>query len=118
MTEDKDRKIQDLEKAIKVQANAFRTFIAGEGRELNILRKQEFEATHALRQLDSEREVNAILTDEVEQLEIRLGTEAANERAKTLTFLRGEAQIMAAGIQAQNMLLEAAAKIEAGEHLK
>lgn len=43
---------------------------------------------------------------------------AANERAKIVAFLRDEALIMAATVQAQNTLLEAAAKIEAGRHLK
>jgi hypothetical protein len=40
------------------------------------------------------------------------------ERAAILAYLRDETQIMAATVQAQNTLLEAAAKIEAGEHLK
>jgi hypothetical protein len=40
------------------------------------------------------------------------------ERAKIVAYLRDETQIMAATVQAQNTLLEAAAKIEAGRHLK
>jgi hypothetical protein len=41
-----------------------------------------------------------------------------DERAEIVALLRDETQIMAATVQAQNMLLEAAAKIEAGEHQK
>jgi hypothetical protein len=40
------------------------------------------------------------------------------ERAAIIAYLRDETQIMAATVQAQNTLLEAAAKIEAGRHLK
>jgi hypothetical protein len=52
------------------------------------------------------------------QLRLEAESIAAEERVKILAFLRDETQIMAATVQAQNTLLEAAAKIEAGRHLK
>ena len=52
------------------------------------------------------------------QLKMDAASAAADERAKIVALLRDEALIMAATVQAQNTLLEAAAKIEAGEHLK
>ena len=52
------------------------------------------------------------------QLRLEAESIAAEERAAILAYLRDETQIMAATVQAQNTLLEAAAKIEAGRHLK
>ena len=62
------------------------------------------------------------LETEIKQLRVDLNEAfiagAANERAKIVALLRDETQIMAATVQAQNTLLEAAVNIEAGRHLK
>jgi hypothetical protein len=72
MIDDKDQRIADLENAIKIQAAAVKTLEAAEDRELNKLRKQEVDMHQALRQLESEREMNAILTDEIERLRAKI----------------------------------------------
>jgi hypothetical protein len=77
----------------------------------------------AYQQVDDLLDQIARLTDKVAQLEYQasrlvMGLGARNERAAILAYLRDETQIMAATVQAQNTLLEAAAKIEAGRHLK
>jgi hypothetical protein len=106
MIDDKDQRIADLENAIKIQASAVKTLEAAEDRELNKLRKQEVDMHQALRQLESEREMNAILTDEIERLRAELDTTRLDERAKIVAWLRKETWGIAAGC------------IEAGEHLK
>jgi hypothetical protein len=126
VSDDKDRKIQDLESAIKIQANAWKTLEAAENLELNRLRKQEFMAGQALRQLDSERGMNAFLTGEVEGLRSRLGAEAADERAKIVAWLKAplirlnnfDGFFRASDLATAEDLDDAATKIEAGEHLK
>ena len=107
MIGDKDQRIADLENAIKIQAAAVKTLEAAEDRELNKLRKQEVEARQALRQLDSEREMNAILTGAVELLEAAVTQAAADERAKIVAWLRKD-----------GILDWLADEIEAEEHLK
>lgn len=118
MMDDKDRKIQDLEAAIKVQAAAFKVWEAAEDRELNRLRKQEIEAQQALRQLNSERKMNAFLTGEVEGLRNRFGTDAATEeRTKIVAWLMNEESDYRSTKYAE--FVEIIRKdIEAGEHLK
>jgi RecA/RadA recombinase len=113
MIDDKDQRIADLENAIKIQASAVKTLEAAEDRELNKLRKQEVDMHQALRQLESEREMNAILTNEIEQLRVDINEAfidgAADERAKILAWLndhRGGRALVFAKL------------IEAGEHLK
>jgi hypothetical protein len=106
MIDDRDQRIADLENAIKIQAAAVKALEAIEDRELNKLRKQEVEARQALRQLDSEREMNAILTDEIERLRAELDTTRLDERAKIVARLR------------YWFIDTAANAIEAGEHLK
>ena len=60
--------IEQLRNAIKVQANAVRVLHEAEMSELNLLRKNAQEAYIAKATLDSEREANKILTDEIERL--------------------------------------------------
>lgn len=60
--------IERLKAAIKIQASAVRTLQANEDTEINILRKQKREWHQAVSSLDSEREVNEILTAENERL--------------------------------------------------
>ena len=60
--------IEQLRNAIKVQANAVRVLHEAEMSELNLLRKNAQEAYTAKATLDSEREANKILTDEIERL--------------------------------------------------
>ena len=65
--------IERLEKAIKIQASAVRTLQANEDTEINILRKQKREWHQAVSSLDSERDVNEILTAEIERLRVANG---------------------------------------------
>ena len=60
--------IEQLRNAVKVQANAVRILHEAEMSELNLLRKNAQEAHTAKATLDSEREANKILTDEIERL--------------------------------------------------
>ena len=60
--------IERLRNAIKVQANAVRVLHEAEMSELNLLRKNAQQAYIAKATLDSEREANKILTDEIERL--------------------------------------------------
>jgi hypothetical protein len=60
--------IEQLRNAIKVQANAVRILHEAEMSELNLLRKNAQQAYIAKATLDSEREANKILTDEIERL--------------------------------------------------
>ena len=60
--------IEQLRNAIKVQANAVRVLHEAEMSELNLLRKNAQQAYIAKATLDSEREANKILTDEIERL--------------------------------------------------
>jgi len=109
MMDDKDQKIKDLENAIKIQAQAVKNWEAAENRELNRLRVEKFEWLEALRQLESEREMNAILTGAVELLEAAVTQAAADERAKIVAWLREPMD--------HRCQFTAAAAIEAGEHL-
>ena len=59
--------IEQLRNAITVQANAVRVLHEAEMSELNRLRKNAQEAYTAKATLDSEREANKILTDEIER---------------------------------------------------
>jgi len=63
--------IEQLRNAVKVQANAVRVLHEAETSELNLLRKNAQEAYTAKATLDSEREANKILTDEIEQLRLK-----------------------------------------------
>ena len=110
MIDDRDQRIADLENAIKIQAAAVKTLEAAEDRELNKLRKQEVDMHQALRQLESEREMNAILTDEIERLRAELDTTRLDERAKIVAWLRKP-------IDHRDQFTVANA-IEAGEHSK
>jgi len=60
--------IEQLRNAVKVQANAVRILHEAEMSELNLLRKNAQEAHTAKATLDSEREANKILTDEIKAL--------------------------------------------------
>ena len=60
--------IEQLQSTIKTQANAVRVLHEAETSELNRLRKNAQEAYTAKATLDSEREANKILTDEIERL--------------------------------------------------
>lgn len=70
-----DAEIARLTKALKTQAAAVRTLQANEQTEINILRAKVREAHIAIATLDSEREANARLTEELR---------AAEEREKAL----------------------------------
>jgi hypothetical protein len=77
--------IERLQKAIKIQFNAAQVLHQAETTELNGLRKTAQEAYMAVSTLDSEREVNKILTDEVERLR-----EALNADNQTIRLHLGE----------------------------
>ena len=62
--------IERLRKAMDVQGNAVKVLHQAETFELNHLRKTVQEAYMAKMTLDSEREANRILTDEIEQLRL------------------------------------------------
>ena len=68
---DAREEIEQLRNAIKVQTNAVRVLHEAETSELNCLRKNTQEAYTAKATLDSEREANKILTDEIEQLRLK-----------------------------------------------
>jgi hypothetical protein len=110
MIDDKDQRIADLENAIKIQAAAVKALEAIEDRELNKLRQQEVDMHQALRQLESEREMNAILTGAVELLEAAVTQAAADERAKIVAWLRD--------YTGSKLLILAAGLIKNGVHLK
>jgi len=74
--------IEQLRNAIKVQANAVRVLHEAETSELNLLRKNAQEAYTAKATLDSEREANKILTDEIERL--RKALRLARDRIEPL----------------------------------
>jgi len=88
--------VERLNKAIKAQSAAVRALAANEETEINRLRKKEAEAYKAIATLDSERAMNALLTEEVEILRaernaavqaaelrgVALGIEAAAKWAK------------------------------------
>lgn len=60
--------IERLRETIKRQANAVKTLQACEETEINRLRKTHHKAAIAERTLDSERDANALLTEEIERL--------------------------------------------------
>jgi len=62
--------IKQLRKAMDVQGNAVKVLHQAETSKLNHLRKTAQEAYMAKMTLDSEREANRILTDEIEQLRL------------------------------------------------
>ena len=64
--------------AIKVQASAVKTLQAAEDSEINVLRSKATEAHRAVVTLDSERAMNATLTEEID----RLSAELAKERER------------------------------------
>lgn len=64
--------IERLNAIVKRVQGAAKTIMHHEGEELARLRKQAQEHHLAMRTLDSEREANALLTDEVERLRARL----------------------------------------------
>lgn len=70
--EAKDAEIVRLNDAIKRQAGAVRTLQACETTEINRLRKTHTEAHRANMTLDSEREMNATLTAEIEAKDKRI----------------------------------------------
>ena len=63
-------------------------------------------------------EMNVSLADELKALRSRIGTEAADERAKIVAWLRDDALSHIRGGVAEKALLGLATDIEAGEHLK
>ena len=75
--------IERLRDAIKVQANAVRMLQASEDRQINVLKRKENDASVAISTLESEREANATLTDEIERLrwalDFILGVERIND---------------------------------------
>lgn len=70
--EARDAEIARLKQAIKTQAAAVRTLHHHEGSEINILRAKQTEAHRAVVTLDSEREANAILTEELAERDARI----------------------------------------------
>lgn len=58
--------IKRLREAIKRQAAAVRTLHHNEQTEINVLRRKSADAHRAVATLDSEREMNAVLTEELE----------------------------------------------------
>jgi hypothetical protein len=64
---DERKEIEQLRKAMDVQGNAVKVLHQAETSELNCLRKTAQEAYTAKMTLDSEREANKILTDEIER---------------------------------------------------
>jgi len=118
--------------AVNRQANAVRALHANEETEINRLRKQRHEWHHAVSSLDSEREANARLTEEIERLTAerdaammeakaywyRQGKDdgVQHEREDVIRWLRKEA-IMSTDTVRRRMN-KALDQIEAGAHLK
>ena len=98
--------IEQLRNAIKVQANAVRVLHEAETSELNCLRKNAQEAYTAKATLDSEREANKILTDEIERLR-----EALREIYEVYANSEGIPQPMTAAEGYLLFLLKETAKI-------
>ena len=65
------RELNEARAAITIQARAAKTLQACEDREIALLRKDHHDARVAAKTLDSERAVNAALTDEIEHLRAR-----------------------------------------------
>ena len=98
--------IERLRNAIKVQANAVRVLHEAEMSELNRLRKNAQEAYTAKATLDSEREANKILTDEIER-----SREALREIYEVYAGSEGIPQPMTAAEGYLLFLLKETAKI-------
>ena len=75
----KDKRIEELEAAIKRQAGAAKTLRNATLAEVQHIRDNERKEYAAIRTLDSERDANAILTDENDALKARI-TELEAER--------------------------------------
>lgn len=71
--------IERLSATVKRVQGAAKTIMHHEGEELARLRKQAQEHHLAIRTLDSEREANALLTDEIERLRVALEWYANSE---------------------------------------
>lgn len=71
-TRDLEDKVARLRLAMNRQASAVRSLQANEQAEINILRKGRNEAHAAVSTLDSERQANEILTDELHELKAQL----------------------------------------------
>ena len=69
---EKDAEILRLKAAIQRQASAVRSLRLCEDTEINILRSKSRDAHAAVATLDSEREANSILTDEITTLRAKL----------------------------------------------
>lgn len=98
--------IEQLQSTIKTQANAVRVLHEAEMSELNRLRKNAQEAYTAKATLDSEREANKILTDEIERLR-----EALREIYEVYANSEGIPQPMTAAEGYLLFLLKETAKI-------
>lgn len=69
---DMEAEVDRLRQAIKRQASAVRSLQANENTEINILRRGRNEAHAAVSTLDSERQANEILTDELDEIKAQL----------------------------------------------
>jgi len=78
--------IERLREAIKVQANAAKNLAWAKDQELTFYKNTRADNDTAIKTLDSEREANAVLTDEIERLREALKNEI-DDHAKTLRVL-------------------------------
>ena len=63
---EQDAQIRRLSKAIEAQRNAVETLRKTDALQISLLRKDHFEAQNAIASLDSEKEMNSTLTQELE----------------------------------------------------
>lgn len=110
--------IERLSATFKRVQGAAKTIMHHEGEELARLRKQAQEHHLAIRTLDSEREANALLTDEIERLRARLEiTDEITERYDGIACRDETIRLLEQKIAALKAAQEVKA-IESGEHLK
>jgi hypothetical protein len=101
------------EAAVQRQASAVRALRASEETEINMLRRRERQWHEAVTSLDGEREINARLTDEIEQLTAERDAVRA-ERAQIVAWLQVQGSLL---VRDQRVAYSAAADaIEAGAH--
>lgn len=67
-----EARVAELETALSKTQSAAKTLVAGADRRVSEARAHELAAREAIRTLDSEREANAVLTDELEQARQRI----------------------------------------------
>jgi hypothetical protein len=92
-----EAELAEAKQALKVQASAIKTLQAAEDTEINVLRKGATDAHRAVATLDSERAMNATLTEENERLQAELAAlrEAAGKALLSMKLLQQNSEACA-----------------------